>query len=93
MKVNPAVTFWFGVALTIAQAVVSGTVHLTGLVPVGYLPIITGWASVFVTVGLAIQTAMAGASSVAVGPLAPPPTLAEADRVKADAIKAANKDK
>jgi hypothetical protein len=89
--VNPKVPFYFGLFLTIASLFASGTIHLSGLVPADVIPYVTGWSSVIVAVGTAIQTAMSGYASVGVGPLAPPPTPAEADRIKAEAIKAASK--
>lgn len=93
MKIPPKFAFVFGACLVVANIIATGTIHLSGLVPPEAVPMITGWASVFVTVGLALQTYMAGASSASSGPLAPAPTTAEADAIKAQALRALTKDK
>lgn len=89
MKVNPTVTFWLGVATTIAQGIASGTVHLTGLVPADWIPAVTGWLGLAVFVNMTILTGLSGFSGVKQGPLAPPPTVPEAKAVMVEAQKAA----
>jgi hypothetical protein len=89
MKFDPRITFWLGVVTTIAQAIASGTVHLAGLIPAQEIPVVTGWMSLLVLINMTILTAMTGASSNARGPLAPPPTLPEAQKIVAEANAAA----
>lgn len=85
MKIDPVITFWFGVVTTIMQGLASGTVHLTGLIPVDYIPFVTGWLGLFVFINMTILTALNGFSSAKTGILAPPPTVAEAQKVMAAA--------
>ncbi len=89
MKIDPVFTFWLGVVTTIMQGVATGTVHLTALVPDAYIPIVTGWLSLFVFINMSLLTALTGFSSNKSGPLAPPPTLPEARAVLAEAQSAA----
>lgn len=88
MKIDPKITFWIGVITTIAQGIASGTVHLSGLVPPDWVPYITGWLGLAVFVNMTVLTALNGFSSNAAGPLAPPPTLTEAEAVMDEAQKA-----
>ena len=85
VKVNPTFTFWFGVITTIMQGIASGTVHLSGLVPDYSIPYITGWLGLFVFINMTILTALHGFSTKQ-GPLAAPPTVAEARKIMKDAI-------
>lgn len=78
MKVDPTVTFWISLATTIAQGIASGTVHLTGLIPAEYIPVVTGWLGLIVFVNMSFMTALSGVSSAKPGPLAAPPTIEEA---------------
>lgn len=86
MKVDPAITFWLGVITTIAQGVASGTVHLTGLISAEYIPVVTGWLGLAVFCNMTLLTALNGFSSSKTGVLAPPPTVAEARQVMAEAV-------
>lgn len=85
MKIDPAITFWVSVATTIMQGLASGTVHLTGLIPMEWIPQVTGWLGLFVFINMTVLTALNGFSSVKPGVLAPPPTVAEAREVMAAA--------
>ncbi len=88
MKVDPVVTFWISLFTTIAQGIATGTVHLTGLIPEMYIPVVTGWLGLIVFINMSFLTALSGLSSSRSGPLAPPPTLPEAREVMAAAQKA-----
>jgi len=85
MKVSPVVLFWISLITTIGQGVTAGTVHLTGLIPVELIPTVTAWIGLVVFVNMSFLTAMAGFSSNKSGPLAPPPTMAEAQAVLKEA--------
>lgn len=91
MKVSPTVLFWVSLITTIGQGVTSGTVHLTGLVPMEYIPTVTAWVGLIVFVNMSILTAMSGFSSSKPGPLAPPPTVAEARDLMNQAQQAEHK--
>ena len=88
MKVDPCFTMWLGVVTTIMQAIATGTVHLSGLIPTDYIPVVAGWMGLIVFVNMTVLTALAGLSSSKPGPLAPPPTIAEAQAVMESAQKA-----
>jgi len=81
MKIDPRITFWISLITTIAQGIASGTVHLAGLVPTDSIPYITGWLGLAVFVNMSFLTAMSGYSAPGPGPLAPPPTPAEAQKI------------
>jgi hypothetical protein len=89
MKVDPATLFWISLCTTILQGITSGTVHLTGLIPMEYIPTVTAWIGLFVFVNMSFLTALSGFSSNKSGPLAPPPTVAEAQAVMNEAKAAA----
>lgn len=91
MKIDPVITFWISLITTIAQGVATGTVHLTGLVPEMYLPIVTGWLGLIVFINMSFLTALSGFSSNKSGPLAPPPTVPEARAIMTEATKEAVK--
>ena len=92
MKVDPVVTFCLGLVTTILQGVTSGTVHLTGIVPEPYMGQVTAWIALIVFINMSIMTALTGFSSAKSGPLAPPPTVPEAQATLVEAKKAeANK--
>jgi hypothetical protein len=91
MKVSPTVLFWVSLITTIGQGVTSGTVHLTSLVPMEDIPTVTAWVGLIVFVNMSFLTAMAGYSSAQPGPLAPPPTMAEAQEVMKQAQEGQHK--
>lgn len=88
MKIDPTVTFWISLITTVFQGITSGTVHLTGIVPPDWLPVVTGWMGLIVFVNMSFLTAMSGFSSSARGPLAPPPTVTEAKALMSAAVDA-----
>lgn len=87
MKIDPKVTFVLGIITTICLAIGQGTIHLTNLVPMDSIPYITSWAGAISTINSIILTALAGYSSNRSGPLAPPPTVAEAHDIMKEATK------
>ena len=88
MKVDPTTIFWISLFATIGQGISGGTVHLTGLVPEAYLPVVTGWLSLAVFCAMSFHTALNGFSSNKSGPFAAPPTIGEAREITAEAQKA-----
>jgi hypothetical protein len=89
MKFDPKLLFWLQFAATVGQGLTSGAVHLTGLVPMELVPYVTGWISFAVFVIMAFLTMATGAVGAGTGPLARPPTVAEARQVMAEANAAA----
>ena len=85
MKVSPVVTFWISLVTTILQGFATGTVHLTGLVPVEYIPTVTAWIGLCVFINMSFLTALSGFSSNKSGPLAPSPTISEARAIMTEA--------
>ena len=85
MKVDPTTIFWISLFATVGQGISGGTVHLTGLVPEAYLPVVTGWLSLAVFCAMSFLTALNGFSSNKSGPFAAPPSLKEALEITAEA--------
>ena len=69
MTVSPTISFWIGVAVTIAIGISGGTVSLTHAVSPEWIPAITAWCNIVAFVGSAVLTALHGISSKAAGPL------------------------
>lgn len=67
--IDPKYTFWLGVFVTIFTGIGGGTVHLTNMIPEGWIPTVTAWNNFLGFVGTAIMTTMSGMSSRAPGPL------------------------
>lgn len=91
MKVDPIFTFWLGLITTILQGITSGTVHLTGVVPDGYIGTVTAWIGLIVFINMSIMTALTGFSSPKPGPLAAPTSVPEAQTILTEAKKEAGK--
>jgi hypothetical protein len=91
MKVDPITIFWISLVTTILQGVTSGTVHLTGIVPEVYMNTATAWIGLIVFINMSFLTAMNAFSSNKSGPLAPPPTVPEANAILTEAKKAVDK--
>ena len=91
MKVDPKIAFWLGVITVIAQGISQGTIHLTNVVPVNWIPYVTGWMGLISFINVSLLTALNGFSSNASGPLAPPPTILEAKKIMTEANTAAAK--
>jgi len=81
MSFDPKFTFWLGFFVTCAIGVSTGTVHLTDIVPADYIKSVTAYIGLFSFVGSTLLTAMSGMSSAKSGPLAPAPTIAQAQQV------------
>jgi hypothetical protein len=89
MKVDPKFTFYVSLFATIGQGILSGSVHLTGIVPEMYVPVVTGWLSLLVFACMSYITALTGFSSNKSGPFAPPPTIPEANAIMNEAKESA----
>ena len=68
-QIDPKVTFWLGVIVTIATGVGGGTVQLTNALPADWIPMIQAWNNIVAFFGATAMTAMTGMSSRAPGPL------------------------
>lgn len=91
MKVDPIVIFWISLGTTILQGIASGTVHLSGIVPVAYESTVSAWIGLIVFINMSFLTALNAFSSNKSGPLAPPPTVPEANAILKEAKTAADK--
>lgn len=69
MSIDPKVTFWLGVIVTIATGVGGGMIHLTNMIPADWIPSVTAWNAFIAFVGNAMLTALSGMSSAKIGPL------------------------
>jgi hypothetical protein len=81
MKFSPKLLFYLQLFATIGQAVASGTIHLTGLIPMEMVPMVTGWLGLIVFACMSFLTLATGAVGVGAGPLAAKPTVEEANKV------------
>ena len=68
MTVSPTISFWIGVAVTIAIGISAGTVSLTHIVADAWIPYVTAWCGLGAFVGSAVLTALHGISSDKSGP-------------------------
>jgi len=89
MSFDPKFTFWLGFLVSVAIGISTGAVHLTDIVPADYIKPVTGWIGFFAFAGSSLLTAMTGMSSAKSGPLAPPPTIAQAQQVMKQAQESA----
>ena len=85
MTFPPKLIFWLTFLATIGQGTASGTVHLTGLVPPELLPYVTGWIGFSTFCVMSFLTLASARAGIGVGPLAPPPTVADVQKVMAAA--------
>ena len=69
MKIDPTISFWIGVAVTICVAIGTGATKLTGAIPADWIPSVTAWVNIFALCGTAFLTAAHGLSSAKPGPL------------------------
>jgi hypothetical protein len=51
-------TVGLGIATTIAQGIAGGTVHLTNVVPMEWIPSVTAWMGLIAFVNVAVLTAL-----------------------------------
>ena len=88
MKIPPNAAAWFGIWTTILLLVSAGTIAI----PLGFSPetvaIIKSYAAFFGAINSTILTAAHLWAGPGTGPLAPPPTLAEANAIKNQAVAA-----
>lgn len=85
MKLSARTTFIIGIVSFVVQGILQGGVHLTSLIPADWVPYATGWMALISLTCTAVLTAGSGFSSVGPGPLAPPPTIAEANKLMVQA--------
>lgn len=78
MTFSPKLIFWLTFASMCGQAIASGTVHLTGLIPTQYIAPVTGWISLITFLILGFLSLATGYAGVGRGPLAGAPTREEA---------------
>lgn len=69
MSVDPRVSFWLGVVVTVTLAVGNGTVTLTHAIPDSWIPVVVAWNQLLAVLGSAILTALHGVSAPHRGPL------------------------
>ena len=81
MTFSPKLIFWLTLFATIGQGAASGTVHLTGLVPPEYLSYVTGLIGFSTFCVMSFLTLAAARAGVGPGPLAPPPTAADVQKI------------
>ncbi len=67
--VNPCISFWLGVAVTILVGIGGGSVSLTNVVPEAWVPTVHAVSNLLGFIGTAILTALHGISSGQKGPL------------------------
>ena len=89
MNFSPKLIFIVKFLATIGTGIAGGTVHLTGLIPAEAVAPVTGWISLLTFIAMSFLTLATGYAGIGKGPLSSAPTPAEADRIKAEAIKAA----
>lgn len=68
-EVNPKISFWLGVCVTMFVAIGSGTVSLTHAIPDAWIPTVQAWNNLLGLGGTALLTALHGMSSSKSGPL------------------------
>lgn len=79
MTIDPKVSFWLGLVVSVALAIANGTILLKGAVPAGDIPYIVSWCSIIGNIGTLVMTAFAGANMTTSGRIA---AAANADGVK-----------
>ncbi len=61
-------TFGLGITTTIAQGIAGGTVHLTNVVPMEWIPSVTAWMGLIAFVNVAVLTGLTKVMSTKNGP-------------------------
>lgn len=67
--------FYLGIIITIEQAIGQGSVSLTNLIPMDWIPYVKSWSAFLALMGTTIMTAMSGYSSANSGPLVTAPSI------------------
>jgi len=67
--IDPKWIFWLGIVVTGETAIAQGTVSLTDMIPVAWIPVTLAWSKALSFIGTAVMTGFAGVSSTAKGPL------------------------
>ena len=60
MFVDPKIRFWFGVVISIASGIATGTVTLTHMVPEAWVPYVVAWCAFFAIAGNLVLTTLNG---------------------------------
>lgn len=80
MNIDPKISFYLGLTVSIALALANGTVLLKGALPDTAIPYVISWASIIGNIGTIIMTAIAGGNMTRAGRLASFETLPIQDR-------------
>lgn len=67
--------FYLGIVITIEQAIGQGSVSLTNLIPMEWIPYVKSWSAFLALIGTTVMTGMSGYSSRTSGPLVSAPAL------------------
>lgn len=67
--IKPKWTVILGIAVTVEQAIGTGVIKLTNMIPVDYIPAVISWNQALAFVGTTIMTTMAAYSSQDTGPM------------------------
>lgn len=61
--IDPKISLYIGIAVTIEQAIGIGALNLTDAIPLAYIPAVKSWCLILAFTGTAILTAHIGAAS------------------------------
>ena len=67
--------FYLGILITIEQAIGQGSVSLTNLIPMEWIPYVKSWSAFLALIGTTAMTGMSGYSSRTSGPLVSAPAV------------------
>lgn len=63
MLSNMSPHFWIGLVLFVISGIGGGTIHLTNIIPMDWIPTVTAWAALLNTVGTGYLTVALGLQS------------------------------
>jgi hypothetical protein len=69
LSVDPRISFWVGIAVTIAVGIGGGAVSFSHVIPDAWMPTVQGISNIIGFAGTAVLTALHGISSDKAGPL------------------------
>ena len=70
MNIDPKVSFYLGLTVSIALAIANGTIAFKGAVPDAVIPMLVSWCSIVGNIGTIVMTAIAGSNMTRSGRLA-----------------------